>query len=500
MEKELHVLDLTIEEIHSHLLNGDVKVSDLVKEAIERVKKDEFNAFEAYNFEEALKEAEKLDKEEVPCDNLLFGIPYICKDNLSTKGIESTGGSNILNGYIPLFDATVVTILKEKKAVLIAKSTLDELAMGGSGKSGHKGIQLNPYDENKESLIGGSSSGSAVAVASSVTPFALGSDTGDSIRKPASFGGLVGYKPTYGLISRFGLYPFSVSLDHVGYFTRSVDDAALLFDTLNKFDENDFTSSIKERKAIYPLKNNEKRKICVIKEVIDSIKDEDILSRFNYLVENLKKEGHLVDYVSVDPSILKAIYPAYIIISSAEATSNNANLDGIKFGNRKEGNSYQEVMFNTRNEGFSELIKRRFILGSYALMSENQEEVYLKAKKVRRVVVNTFNELFGKYDAFIGPASPTVAPKINHASDNLDDTYLIADNYLAIGNFGGYPSITIPLGIKDDKMPFGVSITSPIFKDEDTFIIAKDCENILKMKNLSTKTKSIILKNMKEAQ
>ena len=227
MEKELHVLDLTIEEIHSHLLNGDVKVSDLVKKAIERVKKDEFNAFEAYNFEEALKEAEELDKEEVPSDNLLFGIPYICKDNLSTKGIETTGGSNILNGYIPLFDATVVTILKEKKAVLIAKATLDELAMGGSGKSGHKGIQLNPYDENKESLIGGSSSGSAVAVASSVTPFALGSDTGDSIRKPASFGGLVGYKPTYGLISRFGLYPFSVSLDHVGYFTRSVDDAAL---------------------------------------------------------------------------------------------------------------------------------------------------------------------------------------------------------------------------------------------------------------------------------
>ncbi len=484
----MNYLDLTIKEIHEALLKKEVKVSDLVKEAIERCKNDNFNALEATNYEEALKEAYELDKEEVPSDNFLFGIPYICKDNLSTRGIETTAGSNILNGYVPSFDATVVKILKENKAIMIAKSTLDELAMGGSGKSGHKGIQYNPYDETKNHLIGGSSSGSAVVTAASYVPFALGSDTGDSIRKPASYAGLVGYKPTYGLISRFGLFPFSVSLDHVGYFTRSVEDAAILFDYLNKYDVNDYTSSLKERTKVYPLNEKKTHKIAVIKEIIDSIKDEEILSAFKKLLTKLESEGNQVDFVSVDSSILKAIYPSYIIISSAEATSNNANLDGIKFGNRKEGNSYQEVMFNTRNEGFSELIKRRFVLGSYALMSENQEEVYLKAKKVRRVVVDTINKLFEEYDAFIAPSSPTAAHSLNEVSDNLDDTYLIADNYLGIGNFGGYPSITIPLDINKEHLPFGLSITGKIFDDAKVLEIAKECEDITGLKNLSTVT------------
>lgn len=483
----MNYLDLTIKEMHEALVNKKIKVSDLVKKAIGRCKNDKFNALEATNYEAALNEAYELDKEEVPCDNFLFGIPYIAKDNFSTRGIESTGGSNILNGYIPSFDATVIKILKENKAIMVAKSTLDELAMGGSGKSGHKGIQFNPYDETKNHLIGGSSSGSAVATAASYVPFSLGSDTGDSIRKPASYAGLVGFKPTYGLISRFGLFPFSVSLDHVGYFTRSVDDAAILFDYLNKYDERDYTSSLKGRNKVYPLKEEKHHKIAVLKEVIDSIKDEMILSSFNNLIEKLKNEGNEVEYVSIDPSILKALYPAYIIISSAEATSNNANLDGIKFGNRKEGNSYQEVMFNTRNEGFSELIKRRFVLGSYALMSENQEEVYLKAKKVRRVVVDKVNEIFNSYDCFIAPASPTVARSLNEVSDDLDDTYLIADNYLGIGNFGGFPSITIPLGLKEN-LPFGLSITGKIFDDSKVFEIAKECENLTNLKNLSTVT------------
>ncbi len=481
----MNYLDLTILEIHEALLKKEVKVSDLVKEAIERAKNDEFNSLEATNFAEALNEALKLDQEEVPVDNYLFGIPYVAKDNLSTRGIETTGGSDILKGYIPSFDATVIKILKENKAILIAKSTLDELAMGGSGKSGHKGVQLNPYDKTR--LIGGSSSGSANVVAASYVPFALGSDTGDSIRKPASLGGLVGYKPTYGLISRFGLFPFSVSLDHVGYFTRSIDDAAILFDHLNKYDEKDYTSSLKEREKVFPLKGKEIKKIAVIKEIVDSIKDPTILKEFDKLIEELKKEGHKVDFVSVDQSVLKAIYPAYIIISSAEATSNNANLDGVKFGNRKDGSTYQEIMFNTRNEGFGELIKRRFILGSYALMKENQEDVYLKAKRVRNVIVEIFNKLLDEYDLFIHPASPKVAPKINEGSDNLDNTYLIADNCLAIANFGGYPSITIPLGFKDN-LPFGLSINSRQFKDKEVFDFAKDCENIIQLKNLSVVT------------
>lgn len=478
-------LNLSIVELHNLLLKGEVKPSTLVLEAIEKCKNDEFNALEALNFDEALKKAYELDKKEVPDNNYFFGIPYIAKDNLSTKGLETTGGSNILKGYVPSFDATVISILNSLDAIMVAKSTLDELAMGGSGRSGHKGLQYNPFDKTKMHLIGGSSSGSAVATAASYVPFALGSDTGDSIRKPASYGGLVGYKPTYGLISRFGLFPFSVSLDHVGYFTRSVEDAAILFDALNKYDENDYTSSLKERTKVCPLDEKEVKKVAVINEVISSIKDEKILNSFKNYVQELENRGVKVDYVNVDSNLLKAIYPSYIIISSAEATSNNANLDGVKFGNRKEGKTYQEVMFNTRNEGFGELIKRRFILGSYALMKENQEEVYLKAKRIRHAIVDTFNNILDEYDAFIAPAAPSVARKVNEDSDALDDTYLIADNFLAIGNFGGYPSITIPLGLKEG-LPFGLSITSKIFADKKCFEVAKLSEDIIGLKGLST--------------
>ena len=480
----MSILDKTIVEIHEALIKKEVKVSDLVKESLERIKNDKFNAFEFINEEDALKEAYKLDKEEVPQDNLFFGIPYVAKDNFSTKDIESTGGSNILKGYYPVFDAEVIRILKEHKAVMVAKSTLDELAMGGSGTSGHKGTQYNPFDDSLNHRVGGSSSGSAIAISAPYVPFALGSDTGDSVRKPASNVGAVGFKPTYGLISRFGLYPFAVSLDHVAYFTRSVEDAAISFDLLNKYDEKDYTSSLKSRNSVLPLEKKT-HKIALIKEICDSITDPKINEEFNKLVNKLKEEGNQIEVVSVDEKILKAIYPAYIIISSAEATSNNANLDGIKFGNRKEGKTYQEVMFNTRNEGFGELIKRRFVLGSFALMRENQEDTYLRAKKVRHLIVNKFDEILKEYDAFIAPASPSTAPKVvSGDADRLNNEYLIADNFLGIGNFGGYPSITIPLGVKDN-LPFGLNITSLQFEDKKCLEIAKDCEDIIGMKNFS---------------
>lgn len=481
----MSILDKTIVEIHEALVNKEIKVSDLVKESLRRIKEDEFNAFEYVN-EDAIDIALKLDELEVPKDNLFFGLPYVAKDNLSTKGIETTGGSNILKGYVPLFDATVIDLLNKSNAILVGKTTLDELAMGGSGISGHKGTQYNPFDKDKKYLVGGSSSGSAIAISASYVPLALGSDTGDSVRKPASNVGAVGFKPTYGLISRFGLFPFAVSLDHVAYFNRSVEDSAVTFDLLNKYDENDNTSSLRKRESVLPLKIS-KHKIAIVKEILDSIKDEEIRGRFNYLIEKLKENGNIVEYVSVDEKLLKAIFPSYIIISSAEATSNNANLDGIKFGNRQDGKTYQEVMYNTRNNGFGELIKRRFVLGSYALMRENQEDTYLRAKKIRRLIVNAFNKIFEEYDCVIAPASPSTAPLINSNGDKLTNEYLIADNHLGIGNFGGYPSITIPLGLKEN-LPFGVNITSQIFNDKICFDVGIECESITKMKNFSIKT------------
>ena len=480
----MSILDKTINEIHSSLVKGEVTPLELTKEAIKRAKENKDNAIEILNEEEALAFASCL--KEVEVDNPLWGIPYFCKDNFSTKGLETTASSNILNGYIPLFDATVVAKLKDKKAILIGKSTLDELAMGGTGTTGHKGKTFNPYDETHTRMVGGSSCGSASLVASSVVPFATGSDTGDSIRKPASFSGLVGIKPTWGRISRFGLFPFAPSLDHVGYFTRSVLDSAILLNALAGRDDKDSTSSV-EKVEDYTAHINDSikgKKIAVIKEIVDSISDKYLLSSFSKAVEKLKEEGACVEYVSFPLDLLKAIYPVYIVISCAEATSNDANLDGIKFGPNYGGNSYQEVMSNARTKGFSELIKRRFVIGSFALMRENQNELFLRAQKIRRKIVDKTNEILTTYDAIFAPAAPGVAPRFEDSGDKLSSEYLIADNYLAIGNFAGLPSITLPL-TKENGLPIGVNFTTRKFEESLLFNIANKFEEISGLNNLS---------------
>ena len=263
-------LDLTVKEIHEALINKKVTPLELTKEALKRAKENNDNCFEYICEKEALEKATLLKE---PTDNLFWGIPYVLKDNFSTKNIPTTASSNILNGYIPLFDATVKQKLDEAGAILIGKSTLDELAMGGTGTSGHLGTTYNPYDPNHNHLVGGSSCGSASLVASLVVPFSIGSDTGDSIRKPAHNAGLVGYKPTWGLISRYGLFPFSPSLDHVGYFTRSVYDAASLLNILSGHDENDMTSSYKEKIDYCQGIENENKnfKIAVIEEIYNEV-------------------------------------------------------------------------------------------------------------------------------------------------------------------------------------------------------------------------------------
>lgn len=486
----MNYLDLTIEEIHEALLSKKVTVLELVKEALKRAKEDANNDFELILEEDAIKKAIELDKKECPKDNIFFGMPYCAKDNFSTKGYETTASSNILNGYVPIFDATVIKLLNEKGAILIAKTTLDELAMGGTGTSGHKGITYNPYKLDHSTLIGGSSCGSCAAVASGIVPFALGSDTGDSVRKPASYGGLVGFKPTWGLISRYGLFPFAPSLDHVAFFTRSVKDASFALDLLSVHDENDYTSYSKERKSCLFDEHNisTNKKIGILKEVYDSIDDDTLKNSFDKLIIKLKEVGYIVDFVSIDKNLLSSIYPSYIVISSAEATSNNANLDGIKFGPYYDGKTYQEVMINARTKGFSPLIKRRFVLGSYALMKENQEEVFKRAQKVRHLIVNKANEILSSYDFIIGLAAPSVAKKVGEVSEQLSDKYLIADNYLAIGNFGGFPSITLPLGFKDG-LPFGVNLTSKPYSEKELFEISYKIEEITGLKNLSVNNK-----------
>lgn len=465
--------------IHQAFQEKKITPLELVKAALQRAKENQDNAFEIILENEALAAAENIGEFEP--DNLLWGIPYTLKDNIATKGIPTTGGSNILNGYRPTYDATVYKLLQAKKAILIGKTTLDEFGMGGRGTSGHLGRTTNPYDSSKQHLIGGSSAGSAVSVAAHITPFSLGSDTGDSIRKPASFANIIGYKPTWGLISRFGLFSFCPSLDHVGFFTNHVSDAFVIFNALNVYDPQDATNYPLARKVAVCQEKPEiyAKKVAIIPEILDCIKDSDVLSAFHKTVELAKKEGMKIEAVHVSKEILRAILPTYMILSSAEATSNNANLDGIKFGPRDlEAKTFEEVMIKARTDGFGAAIKRRFVLGSFSLMKENQNDLYLKSKKARQKIVETFNQVFQKYDFIMLPATPSSAPRFDATDDQLSDAYLIADNYMGFANFGGYPSLTIPLGFKEG-LPFGLNLTAPTFADQELLSFGKALHDVI---------------------
>ncbi len=482
----MHYLDLTIREIHDALVQHKITPLELTKEALKRAKENSDNAFETIVEETALKEAASLT--EVEEDNLFWGIPVVIKDNISTRNIKTTASSEILRDYVPIFDATVVEKLKKAHAIIIGKATLDELAMGGTGTTGHLGVTYNPYDAHHERVVGGSSCGSAVSVADAIVPFALGSDTGDSIRKPASYAGLVGFKPTWGRISRYGLFPFAPSLDHIGFFTRSVEDAALGLNLLAGRDLKDSTSSNREVEDYTSLLNHDiiGKKVAVIDEIVSSIQNQDIVGQFNESLKWLEKQGAVINHVSLDETMLGSILPTYMVISCAEATSNNANLDGIKFGPRYEGKTYEEVMMNARTKGFSELIKRRFVIGSFALMKENQELLFLRAQKNRRKIVEAVNGILADNDVIYLPAAPSIAPKLTDSSDRLSEEYLIADNHLALGNFAGLPSITIPIGLLDG-FPFGANVMGKAFQESEVLQVAKRIEDYSGLINLSTR-------------
>ncbi len=480
----MHYLDLGIVELHEALVSKKTTPLELAREALKRAKADKTNSFEKILEKEAIEEATALVEPEK--DNLLWGLPYVAKDNFSTKGIETTASSNVLKGYVPLFDATVIAKLKDRKCVLIAKASMDELAMGGTGTTSHLGPTYNPYDPSHERMIGGSSSGSAASLAAGIGSFSLGSDTGDSVRKPAAYGGLVGVKPTWGRISRYGLFPFAPSLDHVGYFTREVKGAAVLFSALAGRDEKDATSSslpiddclVDIDRGIAGLR------VAYFKEIVDSLPSKTLKDKFFASLDRLSKRGAMVEEVEFGLDLLRAVYPAYMVISCAEATSNDANLDGIKFGPHYEGKNYEETIKKARTNGFSELIKRRFVIGSYCLMRENQEELFLRAQRLRRLIVDRLNEIYGSHDIVYLPAAPGVAPRFDASSDRLSSSYLIDDNHLALGNFAGLPSISLPLAF-EDGLPLGVNAMGRAHEEKTLFRFAYEVEKVTGLAGVS---------------
>lgn len=475
-------MEKTIVELHEDLKNGIVTSDELVKESLNKSHEiqEKYNAFVTI-----LDDA----KGGNVTDNLLSGIPYGIKDNYSTKDILSTGSSNTLKDYVPFFTATAIKNLEKVGAIATNKTVLDEFGMGGTGTTGHTGVVRNPWDRTR--MCAGSSSGSACAVASGVYPYATGSDTGDSIRKPAAYCGIVGYKPTYGMISRYGLFPFASSLDHCGVLSRCVSDAAIVVDNMKGIDKNDMTSWDSSDIHLYDsLNGNVKgKKLCYVKEICDienyqSASDElkSHLENFKKTLDKCRELGMEIEEVSINKKLLNAVASVYVVISCAEATSNMSNLTGIIFGPRGEGKNYIEMMKNYRTEGFSPLIKRRFVIGSYVLQAQNKNRYFFNAQRVRRLVVDEWKKLYEKYDAVILPVGSGPAKHLDGSLDILDASTQILEEHLQIGNFGGFPSITIPNGFVNN-LPVGVNITGNCYDDANVLNIAYALENSMEYKN-----------------
>ena len=472
----------SIKELHEDLVNKKVTSKELVSESLEKCHsiQDKTNAFVTI--------IDDAEEKEVT-DELVSGIPFGIKDNFSTKDILSTGSSNTLKDYVPFFDATAVLNLKKKGAVGVTKTVMDELGMGGTGTTGHTGVVHNPWSYDR--MTAGSSAGSAASVACGCYPFALGSDTGDSIRKPAAYCGIVGYKPTYGMISRYGLFPFACSLDTVGVLSRSVEDAAIAVDAMKGIDPKDMTSWDSSDIELYNSLNKDVKgkKIFYIKEIVDIDNYENPgdelkshLENFNKTIELCKSLGMSVTGVSIDKALLNAVASVYVVISCAEATSNMSNLTGIIFGPRGNGESPMEMMKDHRTKGFSPLIKRRFVIGSYVLQRENQEKYFINAKRVRRLIVDKMNELFEEYDGLILPVGSGPAKFIEGSKNALSASNSILEEHLQIGNFGGFPSITIPNGFVSN-LPVGVNITGKVKDDVNVLNIAYALESNMEYKN-----------------
>lgn len=401
------------------------------------------------------------------------------KDNFNLEGTLTTASSKMLENYKSVYTAHALDLLLDAGARITMKTSMDELGMGGSNRNAVTGPVLNPHDLSR--ITGGSSGGSAAVLANNDVRLALGTDTGDSVRRPAAFCGIVGVKPTYGRISRYGVVPFASSMDHVAYFTHNVSDAALALEKLAGRDDRDMTTSFKEVDAYSQLLDMDLKgkRIGILKTVHDTMDHSVIGDALSSVVSVLKDAGALLVEKEMDLNLLRAVLPTYSIISNAEALANHASLDGVRFGYHEDGPSLEDIMTQSRGKGFSTQVKKRFVYGAYAMDAENQEAVFIKAKKVRRKIVESYRNLFNDVDILIVMASGIIAPKVDDAEmSSTSDAALIGESHMALQNFSGNPSMTIPVGLHQD-MPLGLNITSKAFDEKTMFAFAKELETLL---------------------
>ena len=468
-----NICELTAHEIREAYTNKELKVVDVVKAFYEKIKVDDekIKGYITLCEEDALKNAEAIQAKFDAGEEMgpLAGVPIAIKDNMCTRGLKTTCASKMLENFIPPYDATVIKSLKEAGAIILGKVNMDEFAMGGSTENSAFFNTHNPV--NLDKVPGGSSGGSAAVVAGDLAPISLGSDTGGSIRQPASFCGIVGLKPTYGLVSRYGLVAFASSLDQIGPMTKDVTDTAILLNAISGHDEMDSTSAKLEKKDYTKALVNDVKglKIGLPKEYFEEGVNQEVKEKVLAAAEKFKKLGAQVEECSL-PTTEYAL-PAYYIIACAEASSNLGRFDGIRYGYRtKNYETMQDIFRNSRSEGFGEEVKRRIILGTYVLSSGFYDAYYKKAQKVRTLVKQGFDKVFEKYDLLIAPTAPMTAFDIDSKISSPLEMYM-ADVLTVPVNMAGVPAISIPCGKDKEGLPIGMQLIGKHF-DEETILRA----------------------------
>lgn len=476
----MDITELTVHELVEKIKNKELTVTEINKAYIDRIneKEKDVQAFITLLTEEALKEAESIEKKENLSE--LAGIPIGIKDNICTKNIKTTCASKMLENFVSPYDATVIEKLESKGIINLGKLNLDEFAMGGSTEYSAFKATKNPW--NLKNVPGGSSGGSAAAVAANLVPWALGSDTGGSIRQPASFCGVVGLKPTYGLVSRYGLVAFASSLDQIGPITKDVKDAAILLNVIAGHDEKDTTSEkINDKDYTKCLKNDVKGlKIGIPKEYFSDGINVEVKAKLEETIEKYRQLGAEVEEFSL--SIADYALATYYIIACAEASSNLGRFDGIRYGYRtKNFSNLKDIYKNSRSEAFGSEVKRRIILGTYVLSSGYYDAYYKKAQQVRTLVQKEFNDAFKKYDILLTPTAPTAAFEIGAKSNNPLEMYL-ADICTVPVNIAGLPAISVPVGVDNNGMPIGMQLIGNKFEEEKILNAAYTLEQEIKFR------------------
>ncbi len=461
----------TIVQLREELSSNKINARELISEYIKRAKQNDLNAYITINENEALKEADKADKlTKIGKAHPLTGIPMGVKDAISTEGLRTTAGSKILENYIPPFDATVVEKLRLNGAIIVGKNNMDEFAMGSSTETSGYGPTLNPY--SKERVPGGSSGGSAAAVASELCVASLGSDTGGSIRQPAAFCGVVGFKPTYGRVSRYGLIAMASSLDQIGPITNTVADSRIVFEAINGYDKKDATSL----KSLPPASKVTKR-VGVIKE---HLKNSALAPSVKQAVQNkiAEIENAGFEVVEVDIPLIEEALAIYYIIMPVEVASNLARFDGVKYGVSASGaQTLEELYTKTRSQFFGTEAQRRIILGSFASSAGYFDTYYKKAITAQNSLKQSFKEVFEKVDFIVGPTTPTTAFKLKEKTFDPMEMYL-SDIFTVPANIAGLPAISLPIGADKNNLPIGFQITGPFGEDERLLDFAQQVENM----------------------